>query len=73
MIVHGPLIATLLVDLLRRNTDAPLKTFKFRAVSPLFDIAPFSVHGRPGENGQVALWARNAQGNLAMEAEAVVG
>ena len=73
LIVHGPLIATLLVDLLRRNTDAPLKTFKFRAVSPLFDIAPFSVHGRPGENGQVALWARNAQGNLAMEAEAVVG
>ena len=72
LIVHGPLIATLLVDLLRRNTDAPLKSFKFRAVSPLFDIAPFSVHGRPGADGQVALWARNAQGNLAMEAEAVV-
>ena len=73
LIVHGPLIATLLVDLLRRNTDRPLKSFKFRAVSPLFDIAPFSVHGRPGENGQVALWARNAQGNVAMEADAVVG
>jgi 3-methylfumaryl-CoA hydratase len=73
LIVHGPLIATLLVDLLRRSTDRPLKSFNFRAVSPLFDIAPFSVHGRPGENGQVALWARNAQGNLAMEAEAVVG
>ncbi len=72
LIVHGPLIATLLVDLLRRNTDKPLKTFKFRAVSPLFDIAPFSVHGRPGADGQVALWARNAQGNLAMEAEAGV-
>ena len=72
LIVHGPLIATLLVDLLRRNTDAPLKSFKFRAVSPLFDIAPFSVHGRPGADGQVALWARNADGNLAMEAEAVV-
>jgi 3-methylfumaryl-CoA hydratase len=73
LIVHGPLIATLLVDLLRRNTDTPLKSFKFRAISPLFDIAPFSVHGQPNENGQVALWARNAQGNLAMEAEAVVG
>ena len=73
LIVHGPLIATLLVDLLRRSTDRPLKSFKFRAVSPLFDIAPFSVHGRPGADGQVALWARNAQGNLAMEAEAVIG
>lgn len=72
LIVHGPLIATLLVDLLRRNTDKPLKSFKFRAVSPLFDIAPFSVHGRPGEDGTVALWARNATGGVAMEAEAVV-
>ena len=70
LIVHGPLIATLLVDLLRRNTSKPLKEFKFRALSPLFDIAPFSVHGRPGADGQVALWARNAQGNVAMEAEA---
>ena len=73
LIVHGPLIATLLVDLLRRNTDKTLISFKFRAVSPLFDIAPFAVRGQPGANGQVALWARNAQGNLAMEAEAVIG
>ena len=72
LIVHGPLIATLLVDLLRRNTDRALKSFKFRAVSPLFDIAPFSVHGRPGADGSVALWARNAAGGVAMEAEAVV-
>jgi 3-methylfumaryl-CoA hydratase len=70
LIVHGPLIATLLVDLLRRNTNKPLKSFKFRAVSPLFDIAPFSVHGQPGDDGQVALWARNATGGVAMEAEA---
>ena len=73
LIVHGPLIATLLVDVLRRNTNKILKSFNFRAVSPLFDIAPFAVCGRPGEGGQVALWARNAQGGLAMEAEAVVG
>jgi 3-methylfumaryl-CoA hydratase len=73
LIVHGPLIATLLVDLLRRNTEAPLRSFRFRAVSPLFDTAPFSVHGQPGEAGSVALWARNAEGNLAMEADAAVG
>ncbi|MBE7158186.1 MAG: MaoC family dehydratase N-terminal domain-containing protein [Rhodospirillales bacterium] len=69
LIVHGPLIATLLMDLLRRNTDRPVKSFRFRAVSPLFDIAPFSVHGAPDGDG-AALWARNAQGGLAMEAEA---
>jgi len=70
LIVHGPLIATLLVDLLRRNTDRPLAAFRFRAVSPLFDINPFSVHGQPGADGKVALWARNHEGALAMEAEA---
>lgn len=69
LIVHGPLIATLLIDLLRRNTDREVATFRFRAVSPLFDIAPFSVHGRPDGNS-AALWASNASGHLAMEAEA---
>jgi 3-methylfumaryl-CoA hydratase len=70
LIVHGPLIATLLIDLLRRNTDQPVATFRFRAVSPLFDIAPFSVHGAPDGKGGAALWARNPTGHLAMEAEA---
>jgi 3-methylfumaryl-CoA hydratase len=70
LIVHGPLIATLLIDLLRRNTARPVTSFRFRAVSPLFDIAPFSVHGAPDGEGGAALWARNASGHLAMEAEA---
>jgi 3-methylfumaryl-CoA hydratase len=72
LIVHGPLIATLLMDLLRRNNLAPARSFRFRAVSPLFDIAAFSVHGAPAGDGGVALWARNADGHLAMEAEAHV-
>ncbi len=70
LIVHGPLIATLLLDLLRRNTAATVVSFRFRAVSPLFDIAPFSVHGAPAADGRAALWARGARGHLAMEAEA---
>ena len=70
LIVHGPLIATLLVDLARRNAPRALKSFRFRAMSPLFDIAPFSVHGAPAaDGGSAKLWARNAQGGLAMEAE----
>lgn len=70
LIVHGPLIATLLVDLARRNDPRALRSFRFRAMSPLFDIAPFSVHGAPSADGASArLWARNAQGGLAMEAE----
>ena len=71
LIVHGPLIATLLVDLLRRNmpTDVVSK-FSFRAIRPLFDIHHFEVCGRQEEEKRVALWARDHEGGLAMEASA---
>jgi len=74
LIVHGPLIATLLVDLLRRQLpDAQLTSFAFRAVRPLFDIAPFTVCGKPEADGKtVKLWARDADGWLAMEATATL-
>ena len=71
LIVHGPLIATLLVDLVRRELpDARLRAFAFKAASPLFDIHPFSVCGKREANGGVALWARNHEGHLAMQARA---
>ena len=73
LIVHGPLIATLLLDLLRRQVpDAVVARFSFRAVSPLFDIAPFTVNARRGGNGSLALWAANADGGLAMDAQATL-
>ena len=49
LIVHGPLLATLLLDLLRREQPAAdVATFRFRAVRPTFDLHPFHVNGRPG-------------------------
>jgi 3-methylfumaryl-CoA hydratase len=70
LIVHGPLIATLLVDLARRHETRPPIAFQFRAVSPLFDIAPFAVGGAPSEDGNSAkLWAESSAGALAMEAD----
>jgi 3-methylfumaryl-CoA hydratase len=72
LVVHGPLIATLLADLLRRNSNAALKSFRFRAVSPLFDTAPFSVYGTPEPNGRASLWAQSVEGHLAMKADAVM-
>jgi 3-methylfumaryl-CoA hydratase len=74
LIVHGPLIATLLLDLLRRQQpEARVKRFAFTAMKPLFDIHPFTVCGRPdGDAGEhrYALWARNHEGHLAMRASA---
>ncbi len=73
LVVHGPLLATLLVDLLRRNISAPLTRFAFRAVRPVFDIAPFAVCGGPTGAGTAALWVQGADGFLAMEAKAACG
>jgi 3-methylfumaryl-CoA hydratase len=70
LVVHGPLIATLLMDLLRRNLpEATVAQFSFRAVRPLFDLAPFFVCGRR-DGKMVRLWAKDAEGWLAMEATA---
>jgi 3-methylfumaryl-CoA hydratase len=74
LVVHGPLLATLLADLVRRHTAAPMTAFRFRAVRPLFDVAVFAVCGTPSPDGRrVELWARGADGFLAMQAEAEFG
>lgn len=72
LIVHGPLIATLLADLVgRQMPGAVMASFEFRALRPLFDIAPFSVCGKPSADGKtIALWAKNAEGWQTMEATA---
>ena len=74
LIVHGPLIATLLVDLLRRELPgANLAEFRFRALAPLFDTDAFTVCGEPAGDGKtVSLWAQNHRGELAMQAEAIL-
>jgi 3-methylfumaryl-CoA hydratase len=75
LIVHGPLIATLLLDLLRHQLpDAVVTSYEFRAVRPLFDLHPFFVCGEPQQDGKTfKLWARDHEGFLAMDATAVVG
>ncbi len=72
LVVHGPLIATLLVDLLRRNRPgATLRAFRFRALRPLFDNAPLTVCAEPDAQAPRAhLWAVGPQGAMAMDATA---
>jgi 3-methylfumaryl-CoA hydratase len=72
LVVHGPLIATLLLDLLRRNRPGTdVASFSFRALRPLFDTAPFTVCGLPDEPaGSAKLWTRDAEGAVTMEATA---
>jgi 3-methylfumaryl-CoA hydratase len=72
LVVHGPLIATLLVDLFRRSLPrATLMRFTFRALKPLYDTAPFATCGVADESARAArLWTRDAAGEVTMEAQA---
>ena len=74
LIVHGPLIATLLMDLLRRQQpEAGVLRFEFKAVRPTFDTHAFSVHGQPSADGKtVHLWGRDHEGWLTMDATATL-
>ncbi|MCB1954632.1 MAG: MaoC family dehydratase N-terminal domain-containing protein [Rhodocyclaceae bacterium] len=72
LVVHGPLIATLLLDLIGREMpDRIVTAFSFRALRPTFDGAPFSLHGTPDADGRaVRLWACDGDGCQTMEAMA---
>ncbi|NUZ08098.1 FAS1-like dehydratase domain-containing protein [Piscinibacter koreensis] len=72
LVVHGPLIATLLMDLVRREAPgAEVASFRFKAVRPTFDPHPFRVHGRRSGN-EVRLWASDHDGWLTMDAVATL-
>ncbi len=76
LVVHGPLIATLLLDLLHRELpNAEVSRFQFKAMRPLFDLHPFSVCAEAGDKDDgktIRLWARDHEGWLAMDATALL-
>lgn len=79
LVVHGPLIATLLLDHLRdrlavQRPDAAIRSFEFRALGPIVHTERFAVCAEPQPDGRtVRLWARKASGALCMEATATFG
>ena len=78
LVVHGPLLATLLVDLLRQNIPGcHLKHFEFRAIRPTFDTHSFHIGALPDlqrdPSGKTyAVWAQDHEGWLTMQATAVL-
>jgi len=78
LIVHGPLIATLLVDLVRQSIPGcTLKRFEFRAIRPTFDINIFKVSAKPDlekdpSGKTISIWAEDHEGWLTMQATAVL-
>jgi 3-methylfumaryl-CoA hydratase len=74
LLVHGPLIATLLMDLLGREMPgADVAEFRFRAVRPTFAGATMQVKGQPQADGKtVKLRAQDHAGWLTMDAVATL-
>ena len=67
LVVHGPLLATLMVDLAVRSwPDRPIASFEFRGRRPVLDGEPCTVNGRPRDDAAIDLWIADAQGALAM-------
>lgn len=69
LVVHGPLTALLLLQLVRQNTSRAVLNFRFRSQAPLFDLAPFRLVGVPA-NSQVELQAVGPDAKTAMTATA---
>ncbi|MES2940048.1 MAG: MaoC family dehydratase N-terminal domain-containing protein [Pseudomonadota bacterium] len=69
LVVHGPLLATLLAGLaMRQFVGRSAAKFSFRAHKPVFDLHPFEVCGRPDGADACELWIRDAVGDKAMSA-----
>ena len=70
LVVHGPLLATLLLDLQQRcRPEARLRRFEFRALRPAFDTEPIALRGQPRAGG-ADLWSVDPQGFVGMRAQA---
>ena len=68
LIVHGPLTATLLLDLIARETpETTLAGVRFRAVRPVYAGRPLVLEAAPTDDG-IAAWALY-DGAVAMRAD----
>jgi 3-methylfumaryl-CoA hydratase len=69
LVVQGPLVATLLVDLCTRNLGAtPLASYSFRALAPAFVGLPLALKGR--RDGSALALAAFGPNGLIMTAQA---
>ena len=70
LVVHGPLIATLLLGLMQDHVGRErVQRFQFRAKRPTFDTSDFTVCGAPSGAGHCTLWSNDNQGARAVDAE----
>ncbi len=71
LVVHGPLVLTLLVEALRKeHPDARIETLSMRALRPLFHDRPFRLQGRLSDDGrQAQLWNLDEHDAVTMQVD----
>ena len=71
LVVHGPLLATLMVGLAVRSwPKREIAGFEFRGQRPVIDTDPFKVCASPRDDDRLDLWVADANGWLAMKGSA---
>jgi len=69
LIVHGPLMATLLAGLGKKlNPRKTIASFEFRALKPVFDLHAFEVCAGELKGDQLQLWIKDFEGHMTMTA-----
>lgn len=69
LVVHGPFLAMLLMDLFYRNApDKTIRHFSFRALQPLYDGKSFTLCLKWTDSG-AALWVLNADMDITLKGE----
>jgi len=72
LVVHGPLLATLMLEVLREQA-LPVKRFEYRALAPTFvDEATITAAAMPGD-GRAAVWIADRRNGLRMSGDVLLG
>jgi 3-methylfumaryl-CoA hydratase len=69
LVVNGGLTTSLLWELARSQTGSEIRSSASRNVKALFVGRPATLCGRRADSGKVRVWALDADGELALEAE----
>lgn len=69
LVVHGPLMATLMVDLAVQARHERINRFAYRSLRPVFDHMAFETAGVPESDG-IRLWVTRPDGAVALSGTA---
>ena len=68
LVVHAPLVAMLLLQLVRKNTGMRINRFEYRALAPLFDGQPLRLSAAVEGADTINIQAQRSDGEIAARA-----